>query len=86
NGSFGYINANRIWADSLSAISADLGTIKVKSANIEDQAVTTSKIGNLAVDTLHIKDRAVTLPVIVTKSAQNTTEGYRYTPNHYTMG
>ncbi|MEW7966588.1 phage tail protein, partial [Acinetobacter baumannii] len=80
NGSFGYINANRIWADSLSAISADLGTIKVKSANIEDQAVTTSKIGNLAVDTLHIKDRAVTLPVIVTKSAQNTTEGYRYTP------
>ncbi|ENU4056045.1 host specificity protein J [Acinetobacter baumannii] len=86
NGSFGYINANRIWADSLSAISANLGTIKVKSANIEDQAVTTSKIGNLAVDTLHIKDRAVTLPVIVTKSAQNTTEGYRYTPNHYTMG
>ncbi len=86
NGSFGYINANRIWADSLSAISADLGTIKVKSANIEDQAVTTSKIGNLAVDTLHIKDRAVTLPVIVTKSAQNTKEGYRYTPNHYTMG
>ncbi|KQF19974.1 phage tail protein [Acinetobacter baumannii] len=86
NGSFGYINANRIWADSLSAISADLGTIKVKSANIEDQAVTTSKIGNLAVDTLHIKDQAVTLPVIVTKSAQNTTEGYRYTPNHYTMG
>ncbi len=86
NGSFGYINANRIWADSLSAISADLGTIKVKSANIEDQAVTTSKIGNLAVDTLHIKDRAVTLPVIVTKSAQNTTEGYRYKPNHYTMG
>ncbi|QJF32045.1 host specificity protein J [Acinetobacter baumannii] len=86
NGSFGYINANRIWAENLSAISADLGTIKVKSANIEDQAVTTSKIGNLAVDTLHIKDRAVTLPVIVTKSAQNTTEGYRYTPNHYTMG
>ncbi|WP_049068719.1 host specificity protein J [Acinetobacter baumannii] len=86
NGSFGYINANRIWADSLSAISADLGTIKVKSANIEDQAVTTSKIGNLAVDTLHIKDQAVTLPVIVTKSAQNTTEGYRYKPNHYTMG
>ncbi|MFA3386630.1 phage tail protein [Acinetobacter baumannii] len=86
NASFGYINANRIWADSLSAISADLGTIKVKSANIEDQAVTTSKIGNLAVDTLHIKDRAVTLPVIVTKSAQNTSEGYRYTPNHYTMG
>ncbi|MDQ9992753.1 host specificity protein J, partial [Acinetobacter pittii] len=29
NGSFGYINANRIWADSLSAISADLGDIEV---------------------------------------------------------
>ncbi len=86
NGSFGYINANRIWADSLSAISADLGTIKVKSANIEDQAVTTSKIGNLAVDTLHIKDRAVTLPVIVTKPAQKTTEMYKYKPNTYTMG
>ncbi|EJB8497806.1 phage tail protein, partial [Acinetobacter baumannii] len=52
NGSFGYINANRIWADSLSAISADLGTIKVKSANIEDQAVTTLKI----------QDEAVTVP------------------------
>uniref|UniRef100_UPI0038921D62 host specificity protein J n=1 Tax=Acinetobacter baumannii TaxID=470 RepID=UPI0038921D62 len=37
NGSFGYINANRIWAENLSVISADLGTIKVKTANIEDQ-------------------------------------------------
>ncbi|MFH4146412.1 hypothetical protein WAI91_20865, partial [Acinetobacter baumannii] len=27
NGSFGYINANRIWAENLSVISADLGTI-----------------------------------------------------------
>lgn len=27
NASFGYINANRIWADSLSAISANLGTL-----------------------------------------------------------
>ncbi len=53
NGSFGYINANRIWADSLSAISADLGTIKVKTANIEDGAV----------DTLKIKDEAVTVPI-----------------------
>ncbi len=87
SGSFGYINANRIWADNLSAISADLGTIKVGSANIQDQAVTTSKIGALVVDTLHIKDRAVTLPVIVTKPAQNTVEGgYSYTPNHYSMG
>ncbi|QNX06136.1 TipJ family phage tail tip protein [Acinetobacter seifertii] len=53
NASFGYINANRIWAENLSAISADLGTIKVKSANIEDGAI----------DTLKIKDEAVTVPI-----------------------
>ncbi|MDN8142967.1 phage tail protein [Acinetobacter baumannii] len=53
NGSFGYINANRIWAENLSAISADLGTIKVKTANIEDGAI----------DTLKIKDEAVTVPI-----------------------
>lgn len=52
NGSFGYINANRIWAENLSVISADLGTIKVKTANIEDGAI----------DTLKIKDEAVTVP------------------------
>ncbi|MEO4079135.1 phage tail protein, partial [Acinetobacter pittii] len=44
NGSFGYINANRIWAENLSTISADLGTIKVKTANIEDGAIDTLKI------------------------------------------
>ncbi|EXB33649.1 phage tail protein, partial [Acinetobacter baumannii] len=53
NASFGYINANRIWAENLSAISADLGTIKVKNANIEDGAI----------DTLKIKDEAVTVPI-----------------------
>nr|DAG75872.1 MAG TPA: tail protein [Caudoviricetes sp.] len=53
NGSFGYINANRIWAENLSAISADLGTIKAKTANIEDGAI----------DTLKIKDEAVTVPI-----------------------
>ncbi|MBF6684063.1 TipJ family phage tail tip protein [Acinetobacter baumannii] len=53
NASFGYINANRIWAENLSAISADLGTIKVKNANIEDGAI----------DTLKIKDEAVTIPI-----------------------
>lgn len=53
NGSFGYINANRIWAENLSVISADLGTIKVKNANIEDGAI----------DTLKIKDEAVTVPI-----------------------
>ncbi|MCJ8916990.1 host specificity protein J [Acinetobacter baumannii] len=53
NGSFGYINANRIRAENLSVISADLGTIKVKTANIEDGAI----------DTLKIKDEAVTVPI-----------------------
>ncbi|MCJ9091100.1 phage tail protein [Acinetobacter baumannii] len=53
NGSFGYINANRILAENLSVISADLGTIKVKTANIEDGAI----------DTLKIKDEAVTVPI-----------------------
>ncbi|WP_119684605.1 host specificity protein J [Acinetobacter pittii] len=53
NGNFGYINANRIWAENLSTISADLGTIKVKTANIEDGAI----------DTLKIKDEAVTVPI-----------------------
>ncbi|EPQ1202765.1 TipJ family phage tail tip protein [Acinetobacter baumannii] len=52
-GNFGYINANRIWAENLSVISADLGTIKVKTANIEDGAI----------DTLKIKDEAVTVPI-----------------------
>ncbi|MFX5618498.1 hypothetical protein ABTD69_18170, partial [Acinetobacter baumannii] len=51
--SFGYINANRIWAENLSAISSDLGTIKAKTANIEDGAI----------DTLKIKDEAVTVPI-----------------------
>ncbi|AVZ04290.1 host specificity protein J [Acinetobacter pittii] len=52
NGSFGYINANRIWADSLSAISADLGDIEVDNAHIK----------NGAIDTLKIQDEAVTVP------------------------
>jgi energy-converting hydrogenase Eha subunit C len=53
NANIGYISANKIYADSLSAISANLGTIKVKEANIDD----------LAVSTLKIKDNAVTVPV-----------------------
>lgn len=56
NGSFGYINANRIWAENLSAISADLGDIKVDNAHIK----------NGAVDTLKIQDEAVTVPIGVT--------------------
>ncbi|HHP0305333.1 TPA: TipJ family phage tail tip protein, partial [Acinetobacter baumannii] len=51
NGSFGYINANRIWAENLSAISADLGDIEVDNAHIK----------NGAVDTLKIQDEAVTV-------------------------
>ncbi|WP_151687705.1 host specificity protein J [Acinetobacter nosocomialis] len=56
NASFGYINANRIWADNLSVISADLGSIKVKNANIDDGAISTLKI----------QDEAVTVPIGVT--------------------
>ncbi|MBD0139463.1 phage tail protein [Acinetobacter baumannii] len=55
NASIGYITADKIYATSLSAISADLGTIKVGTANIAD----------LAVDTLKIKDNAVTVPIAV---------------------
>lgn len=58
-----YIDASKIYATSLSAISADLGTIKVGSANIADLAVTTAKIGDLQVDTLKIANNAVTVPV-----------------------
>ncbi|WP_151819428.1 TipJ family phage tail tip protein [Acinetobacter seifertii] len=53
NGSFGYINANRIWAENLSAISADLGDIEVDNAHIK----------NGAVDTLKIQNEAVTVPI-----------------------
>ncbi|KKW80356.1 phage tail protein [Acinetobacter sp. Ag2] len=53
NANIGYISASKIHAESLSAISANLGTIKVKEANIDD----------LAVSTLKIKDNAVTVPV-----------------------
>uniref|UniRef100_UPI0035A22A7A interleukin-like EMT inducer domain-containing protein n=1 Tax=Acinetobacter nosocomialis TaxID=106654 RepID=UPI0035A22A7A len=72
NGSFGYINANRIWAENLSAISADLGDIKVKSANIEDGAIKTGHITDLSVDTLKIKDRAVTTPLMIVRQGLNT--------------
>ncbi|OTL31508.1 phage tail protein, partial [Acinetobacter pittii] len=39
NGSFGYINANRIWAENLSTISADLGDIEVDNAHIKNGAI-----------------------------------------------
>ncbi|HCA5286154.1 TPA: hypothetical protein MW252_002250 [Acinetobacter nosocomialis] len=60
-GSFGYINADRIWAKDLSVISADMGTIKVKNANIDDGAISTLKI----------QDEAVTVPIGVTFPANS---------------
>ncbi|MEG9540754.1 phage tail protein, partial [Acinetobacter baumannii] len=53
NASIGYITADKIYATSLSAISADLGDIEVDNAHIK----------NGAVDTLKIKDEAVTVPI-----------------------
>ena len=62
SGSFGYIGADRIWANELSAISANLGTIKVKTANIED----------LAVGTLNIADHAITVATVAENTAAQT--------------
>ncbi|MBO1280977.1 TipJ family phage tail tip protein [Acinetobacter nosocomialis] len=72
NASFGYINADRIWAKDLSVISAELGNIKVKSANIEEGAIKNAHITDLSVDTLKIKDRAITTPLMVIRSGLNT--------------
>ncbi|MFV5653079.1 phage tail protein [Acinetobacter baumannii] len=52
NASIGYITADKIYATSLSVISADLGDIEVDNAHIK----------NGAVDTLKIQDEAVTVP------------------------
>lgn len=60
----GTINASKIYADSLSAISANLGTIKVDTAHIGDAAVTNAKIADLAVDTLKIQGNSVTVPTV----------------------
>ena len=69
----GTVTADKIYVADLSAISADLGTIKVGSANIADLAVnaahiadaaiTTAKIGDLQVDSLKIKDDAVSIGI-----------------------
>ncbi|RDF63163.1 phage tail protein [Acinetobacter baumannii] len=59
----GTLNADKLWVEKLSSISSDLGTLKAKSANIEDGAIQTAHIGNAQVDTLKIKDNAVTVPV-----------------------
>ena len=60
----GSITADKMQVDSLSAISADLGTIKVDTAHIEDAAVTNAKIADLAVDTLKIQGNSVTVPTV----------------------
>jgi len=75
----GQISASKIYADSLSAISANLGSISVGSANIAngaitsakiaDASITTAKIADLQVDTIKVKDNAVTNGI----ASQNTT-------------
>ena len=64
NANIGYVHASKIYADSLSAISANLGSITVGSANIADGAITNAKIGDLAVDTLKIANNAVTVQTV----------------------
>ena len=49
-----YIDASKIHATSLSAISANLGTIQVGSANISDAAIKSAKIETGAIQTAHI--------------------------------
>lgn len=58
------VTADKLWVNNLSAISADLGTIRVDTAHIKDAAVTNAKIANLAVDTLKIQGNAVTVPIV----------------------
>ena len=59
NGYFGRIDASKLWVDDLSAITASFGSLKVKSANIEREAVDSSKIKKLSVESGHIKDLSV---------------------------
>ena len=62
----GAITADKISVESLSAISANLGTIQVDTANIADGAITNAKIGVAEIDTLRIRGRAVTVPYYYT--------------------
>ena len=81
----GAITANKLQVDELSAISANLGTIQVDSANISRGAITTAKIGDLQVDTLKIADRAVTAPHFISKAGITPIQRgpYDYAPNSY---
>ena len=93
NASIGFIDASKINATDLSAISADLGTIKVGTANIADAAITNAKIGNAAittakigdlqVDTLKIKDNAVTVPLFLEDANMIS---YRYASGTFVIG
>lgn len=93
NASIGFIDASKINAVSLSAISADLGTIEVDTANIAnaaitnakigDAAITTAKIGDLQVDTLKIKDNAVTVPLFLEDANMIS---YRYASGTFVIG
>ena len=81
----GAVTADKISVTSLSAISANLGTIEVDTANIAEGAITTAQIGDLQVDTLKIKDRAVTAPHFISKAgiAPITLGPFNYSPNTY---
>ena len=63
------VTAAQIAVNELSAISANLGTIQVGTANIAEGAISTAKIGDLQVDTIKVKDNAVTNGI----ASQNTT-------------
>ena len=45
---------------------AMIGTAAIKTANIENAAITNAKIGTLAVDTLNLRGNAVTVPSAIT--------------------
>ena len=45
---------------------AMIGTAAIKTANIENAAITSAKIGTLAVDTLNLRGNAVTVPSAIT--------------------
>lgn len=66
------VTANQISVANLSAISSDLGTIKVGTANIED----------LAVDTIKIKDNAVTSLLEVQRTQQRVEQNFKAIPSN----
>ena len=56
----GAVTAAKISVSELSAISADLGTIQVDTANILDGAITSAKIGTAAITSAKIDSAAIT--------------------------